>query len=1189
MTDSPSARFGYVYMLPGLLALILGGLGLFGWIADFPLLTRINPDWKPMVPATALCFVLGGLSLLTYPISASRPVSITHRLLVWLVLLLAGARMVELLTGRDFGIEFLLPALGSQLAASGHMAHQTTAGFIVFGIGMLALQRADSRKARILAEVLAVVLLAMGAIAAIGYWLDFQLVFESLYASSGLLWMSLPTAIGLFVLGLGLQCLALKCRQHPDNPSVVQQGAQVYRTTLLVLFVTALATGLAGVSFLQETVRNQAGTDMSHSLDAIRSHIDTSLDNRIQRARGIGMTPTLSELAIRLIGRPGAPASGMQSSRLAEELLAQQLFSGIAVESGQQRWILAGHLLPDTTRFFRLRTDTDAALAWDQGYVLRVRVPVSRPTPNAPEGFLVFEQRLQQLDKIFAEANHWGRTGTLPMCTRLDPKRLLCFPQREQTALYELLIALPLILIMVSLGLWIVRWRVQPLLQDIARAHASESATKTRFDVAMQSSPDPFVIYESVRNAAGDIVDFQCVYLNRAAESMPRLAYGKQARNLLGKAYLQTFPERGEVFAQYRQVALTGELQVDEVSWANDAGEFQTYLRQAVPMPQGIAVTYRDITEERNLLKKLEHSNRLRSSIVESAAYSIISTDVDGTILSFNQAAERMLWYRADELVGKATPAVFHDTDEISERARGLSEELGRPVAPGFEVFVAKAQTHFQEEHEWTYVRKDGSRFPVRLSITALRDENDTLQGYLGIAYDISEQKRAEEYIRHIALHDMLTGLPNRVLLDDRVTVAIEQHKRHPDSHFALAMLDIDRFKHINDSMGHHIGDLLLKQFVERIQSCLRPADTLARMGGDEFVLLLPDSDETGAQTVLERIRHVLTPPINVGVQEVHITASVGVSLYPADGETLHELLRCADVAMYWVKEHGRNGFKVFSRAIDSGGANRLSFERDLHLALDNNGFSLFYQPKVDLKSDAVYGVEALLRMRRANGQLVSPADFIPLAEDTGLIIPMGQWVLETACRDAALMQQALGTPLMVAVNISPRQFMQGDLVSTVREALRQSNLDPGMLELEITENVLMDELSGVATALDELHEMGVRIAIDDFGTGYSSLSYLKRYPIDKLKIDQSFVRDMTVDSGDATLVVAIIAMGHSLNIPVVAEGIETDEQLAALVESGCDMGQGFYIGKPMPFDDLLQWVSDSSRWTLGNQPAEVG
>ena len=584
-------------------------------------------------------------------------------------------------------------------------------------------------------------------------------------------------------------------------------------------------------------------------------------------------------------------------------------------------------------------------------------------------------------------------------------------------------------------------------------------------------------------------------------------------------------------------------------------------------------------------MQQLEYSNKLRTAIVEGAAYSIISTDVEGTILTFNQAAERMLWYRADELVGKATPGIFHDAEEVQSRAISLSQELGHTVAPGFEVFVAKARLHFQEEREWTYVRKDGSRFPVKLSVTALRDAQGQLEGFLGIAYDISEQKRSEEYIRHIALHDVLTGLPNRALLDDRVKVAIEQQRRN-NIPFALAMMDIDRFKYINDTMGHHIGDRVLKEFVQRVKSCLRPTDTLARMGGDEFVLLLAESEEMGAKIVMERIRNTLSSPINVELQEVHITSSIGISICPRDGHDMNELLRRADVAMYWVKEHGRNGYKIFLAEMDSGAVDRLGLERELHVALEKGGFILFYQPQVDLKTNTILGVEALLRMRKIDGQYVFPADFIPLAEEIGLIVQIGQWVLQTACQDAARLQKMLGLPLGIVVNISPRQLVNGELVNQVQDALQRANLDAGLLELEITEGVLMDERNGVSSSLSELHNMGVKIAIDDFGTGYSSLSYLKRYPINRLKIDQSFVRDISSDSGDAALVVAIIAMGHSLNIPVIAEGIESAEQLAFLIANNCNFGQGFYIGHPMPFDNLQQWFVNERRWRLDKASA---
>ncbi len=1229
----------YFILLPGIFTVLIGGSVLFGWIFDFPLLTRLSPGWNPMVPSAALCFILSGLALLNASKSPQAPVPAAQRIFVWLVLLLAAANAAELASGHVSGIEFLLPGTG--LKFDGHISPQTIGGFVIFAAGMLAMQWADKRKVRMAIRVMAGALLALGLGTAIGYWLNFKYVFRSLYTRTGLEWMAFHTAVGIALLGAGLLCLVLRCKQRGAANTVEQQATLIYRSTLLVLTATAITTGLVGMSYLEQTIKQQESSIMAQLLKARSTNIGNNLDNRIMQSLVAGQDPEFRESAAASLRDSGNRSALLLASRIAEPLLSLG-FTGIGAEIGSRRRIFAGRLLADTATSTRIRSEyADVSLAWDNGYILRVRLPLGNASRGIPAGYLVFEQTLLHLDRIFDEANRWGETGSMTMCARLDQKQLLCFPQREQPATFvvpdnyrgkplpmayalnrqsgistltdyrghnvlsaygpvadtglglvlrkdldevyapirnELLVGIPLITFMVGLGIWLIRSRIRPLILDIAGAHAAESAARSRFDAAMQSSPDGFVIYENVKNRAGEIVDFRCVYLNQHASAMTRLSSANQEGIALGKSYLETFPERGGIFARFRTITLTGQLQVDELSLPGNDGATLWYLRQMVPMPQGLAITYRNITKEKQLIQQLEESNQLRSAIVEGAAYSIISTGIDGTILTFNQAAERMLWYRADELIGKGTPEIIHDPEELRERAATLSQELGHPVAPGFEVLVAKAKLNLQDEREWAYVRKDGSRFPVRLSVTALRDANNNLRGFLGIAYDISEQKRAEEYIRHIALHDVLTGLPNRALLDDRVMVAIERQRRN-NSTFALAMIDIDRFKHINDTMGHHIGDILLKEFVKRVKSCLRPTDTLARMGGDEFVLLLPESDEARTRIVVDRIQLELTQPIDVGVHAVHITASIGISIYPRDGQSLHELLRCADVAMYWVKEHGRNGCKVFLREMDSGGTDRLKLERELHLALDNQGFSLFYQPKVDLQSNAIFGVEALLRMRSADGQLAPPAEYIPLAEETGMIVPIGLWILETACRDAVRISRTLGTELKVAVNISPRQFMNGDLVSTVRNVLAKTGLAASRLELEITEGVLMDERNGVVTALFELHTLGVTIAIDDFGTGYSSLSYLKRYPISKLKIDQSFIRDMTRDTGDAALVNTIIAMGHNLGISVVAEGIETAEQLALLAASGCDLGQGFYIARPMPYDDLAQWLAGDSRW----------
>ena len=937
-------------MLSGVFVLLIGGVVLVGWIFDIPALTRINPEWSPMASMTALCFVLSGMALLTYGGFSGRTATLVQHIPVWLLLLLAGAMTIGLMPGHELGIEHLAISRPDLVNNIRHKSTLVTTGFLVFGIGMLAIQQTNRGKMYLLARAIGGVLLLLGLGIVLGYLFNFQYLFEPIYVWAGLFWMPISTALGMGLLGIGLWCLSHRQMGAPVAAidAIELDAAHINGATLIVVAATSIAVALTGLLFLDKSILDQSSSSLLQRMNANREYIASDLDNCTQYALLVSLEPEFQMVATGLLHNADNKQLLSQARQLAEPLLARG-FIGIALDSGGRSQTIAGRLLPRTIPFVQLNGENGISLAWDKDYVLRVRVPLKGR--DIPGGFMVFEQILPHLNKIDDEENRWGGTGIMSMCVRRNQQQLQCFPERGQSGMFvvpdtingkpipmayalagqintkslvdyrghhvlsafgpightglglvlrmdldelslparkELLLFIPFIALLVFTGLWIIRTRVNPLIKKLAAAHAAAAAAQASFNAAMQSSPDGFVIYENVKNSAGEIVDFRCVYLNQnAGKIIGTPLYGKATENVLGKTFTQLFPERVEDFVRYKEVAQTGNLRTDELSLGAD-DDVLWLLRQVVPMPQGLAITCRDITQAKRLAQQLEYANRLRTAILEGAAYSIISTDVDGVILTFNQAAERMLWYRAEELIGQATFTVFHDAKEIRMRAESLGHELGYPVAPGFGVFTAKTKLNLVEEHEWTYVRKDGSRFPVLLSVTALRDENNYISGYLGIAYDISERKRVEEYIRHIALHDVLTGLPNRALLDDRVMMAIEQQRRNNIS-FALAMIDIDRFKHINDSMGHHIGDMILKAFVERVKSCLRPIDTLARMGGDEFVLLLAESEESDAEIVVTRILQALIPPINVDIQDVHVTSSIGISLCPRDGQNLNE------------------------------------------------------------------------------------------------------------------------------------------------------------------------------------------------------------------------------------------------------------------------------------------------------------
>ena len=438
---------------------------------------------------------------------------------------------------------------------------------------------------------------------------------------------------------------------------------------------------------------------------------------------------------------------------------------------------------------------------------------------------------------------------------------------------------------------------------------------------------------------------------------------------------------------------------------------------------------------------------------------------------------------------------------------------------------------------------------------------------------NIEHRKQAERRIRHLAYHDALTDLPNRTLLEDRLATALSQAHRKSRM-LALLYLDLDRFKRVNDTIGHALGDRVLQSVAERLSAIVREADTVARVGGDEFTILLPEvSRVQDAVDVANRVLEGLKEPLTIEGRDLHTTISMGVAIYPRDAEEAETLLRNAAVAMYRTKERGGDNYQLYTAAMNGAVADPLALESELRRGLEREEFVLYYQPQVSIADWQIVGVEALIRWRHPEHGLVLPGSFIPMAEETGLIVSLGEWVLRTACAQAKAWQEAGLPPICMSVNISGRHFQLRSLVEVVGQVLREAALDPRSLQLEITESVAVQDVDFTGSMMGNLREMGVQVAIDDFGSGHSSLNYLKRLPIDEVKIDQYFVRDVATDANDAAIVGSIVAMAHDLNLKVVAEGVETEQQLAFLHERGCDIAQGSLFSEPLPAEALEKMI----------------
>ncbi len=564
------------------------------------------------------------------------------------------------------------------------------------------------------------------------------------------------------------------------------------------------------------------------------------------------------------------------------------------------------------------------------------------------------------------------------------------------------------------------------------------------------------------------------------------------------------------------------------------------------------------------MTESLREQEQLLSSVTGNISDGIYRSTPDKGMIYANDALARMFGYKnTTELMSVAGPILYANPRRRQELTQLLDDK----------------GSYRNEEVE--YQRKDGSRFFAVNSATTVKDEQGTPIYFDGVISDITERKRAEAQVYQLAHYDSLTGLPNRALLRDRLGQAMHDARRR-NAKLAVMYLDLDRFKNVNDSLGHETGDKLLKAVSMRLRECMRDSDTISRQGGDEFLLILRDvSDAPGVARVAEKLQDAVAKPVRIGEYELHITPSIGISLFPDDATDIDDLIRNADAAMYHAKENGRFNFQFFTPEMNTRAYERLSLEGSLRLAMERQEFKLHYQPQVDLRTGQIMGIEALLRWNRGGQEQVPPSVFVPVLESSGMIGEVGEWVLREACRQNRAWQDMGLMPLPMAVNLSAIQFNRRNMADTISAILAETKLEARYLELEFTESAVMHDSREVSTIISRLDDLGVQLALDDFGTGYSSLTYLRRFHLDKLKIDQSFVRDIDLDVDDAAIVTAIIGMARNLKVSVVAEGVETRAQCDFLRANGCDGLQGYLFSKPLPADEFTVLLQSGKTLTL--------
>lgn len=694
---------------------------------------------------------------------------------------------------------------------------------------------------------------------------------------------------------------------------------------------------------------------------------------------------------------------------------------------------------------------------------------------------------------------------------------------------------------------------------EYRRAEAQKEATLK----ALRQSEEKFrSILENIEEGffevdlAGNFTFFNnstCILLGYSRDEMMDMNYRQYTEKEASK----------KVFQIFNNIYVTG-IPIKDFDWLiirkNGTKRYvaaSVYLkRDSSGNPVGFQGFTRDVTERRMALEALRQSEEKYRSILENIQEAYFEVDLAGNLTFFNDSLCRLTGCSRDELTG-------------TSYSRFSDKENSKKVFLTFNNVYNTGQP--TDGFDWCVTGKDGTKRFIEASVSLIKDSLDKPSGFKGVLRDITERKRIEQELNYIATHDTLTGLPNRLMFNQLLNQAIQSAKRNMKQ-LAILFIDLDRFKIINDSLGHEAGDQLLQEIARRFKEALRAVDVVSRLGGDEFVILIENfNDINQVKKVAQKILSATIKPMVIVGEECRVTASIGISVYPGDGQDEQSLMKNADIAMYFAKEEGKNNFQFYSTDIKAHSNERLAIETNLRRALERREFSLDYQARLDFKTGNITGVEALLRWNNPYLGSVTPTQFIPVAEETGLIVPIGKWVLKTACAQNVAWQKQGLPPVCVAVNLSLRQLMDENLLNDIGAALKESGMTANLLELEITESMVMHNPSKLISLLTKIKEMGVRLAIDDFGTGYSSLAQIKHFPIDTLKVDRSFVRNLPQDSEDKAIIEAIITMGKTLSLTVVAEGVETQEQEAYLKEHICDEMQGFYFSKPVGADKFAE------------------